>query len=67
MTNKELTKKLMENHSACPYCSSENIDAGDYDGGHVLSLTVTCGDCGKEWGEEYRFSGAFNVGNDEDE
>jgi hypothetical protein len=66
MTNKELTEKLTKDPSVCPFCDSKDIDADDYDGGRVLSLTVTCNNCGKEWGEEYRFSAAFTVESDGD-
>lgn len=40
--------------SMCPYCGSENIEAGDYaDEGLDIAFKVWCRACGEGWFEIY--------------
>jgi hypothetical protein len=58
---KELTQDAVEHYvrttDHCPFCQSENIQAGAEDrpdGTTTLTQDVECLDCGREWREVYR-------------
>jgi len=48
-------KAYLKHDTLCPYCGSENIDAGHFentdDGGWQ---NVWCHDCGKRWEDHYK-------------
>lgn len=56
----ELSQKLHVSLN-CPYCGSEDVSAGDYDGDYELTCTCACDECGRRWGERYIFIGAWPV------
>lgn len=40
---KKFIKKLAADFDLCPFCGSDDLSPGDYDGGRDLSCTVECG------------------------
>lgn len=53
--DRTLTQRLLHKFGVCPYCESDSINAGDYDGDKTLSCKVTCDECGASWVEVYQF------------
>ena len=58
MIDARLTARLAKDTTRCPGCGSDQLDASDYDGGHVLSCKVECAECGSSWYEHYTFTSA---------
>ncbi len=57
MTDKELLKAIKGDVDHCPFCGSENLDAGDLDPDGVEAVSdVSCEDCGAEWKEGFRLN-----------
>lgn len=40
----------------CPWCKSQNIEAGPFDG-EAQEQLVTCLSCGKKWHDTYELTG----------
>jgi hypothetical protein len=60
MPKNKLTKADKENYVShpnhCPYCESDDIDAGqgaDFDE-ELCTVGVLCNDCGKTWTDVYK-------------
>ncbi len=54
MTKKQI-KDYIEDPNHCPFCNSEDIEAGDYDfEGREVWSEVRCNACKKRWRDTYR-------------
>lgn len=54
-------KAVLNKPGHCPFCDSDDISSGDWDGGPFdTTCTVTCGACQGTWVECYHLKGAFN-------
>jgi transcription elongation factor Elf1 len=53
LTNKQ-EEEYLKSPSKCPYCKSEDIEAGavDIDSGHAMQK-VQCLNCEKQWRDHY--------------
>jgi hypothetical protein len=65
--DEELDLKLHADHEECPFCGGSDLVGDDYDGGHELTMMVHCLTCGETWFEKYRFIGAWQVEEEDDE
>lgn len=48
-----------KNHSRCPFCKSDDIEAGEMEipDGPTTRQPVVCHDCGEEWVDIYQLVG----------
>jgi transposase-like protein len=49
-------KEYIKDPNHCPYCSSDNLEAGHFDP-EGLVVPVTCNSCHKSWTELYKLVG----------
>lgn len=54
-------KAYLESPNHCPWCGSDNIEAGasDFDANYG-SLDVSCHTCGKDWQDIYTLTGVYD-------
>jgi DNA-directed RNA polymerase subunit RPC12/RpoP len=66
LTKDQKTKYLKQRGVRCPHCDSYELQTrmGDRQDDYII-VQVTCGDCGREWKDEYKLTGVFDV-DDED-
>lgn len=53
-TAEQQAEYVAHNGSACPYCGSNDIEAGSFDGSGQM---VECLTCHKEWQEQWQLTG----------
>ena len=55
LTEKRKQQYINETPNTCPFCESENINAGESDwSDSVAYRNIVCADCEKEWTEEFK-------------
>ena len=53
-TQKQMEQKYLKGKGLrCPFCDSDNLDGGSLKSDEVISQSITCLACDKEWIEEY--------------
>ena len=58
--NPEREAAYLENSQRCPFCQSGRLEGDgdtDYDG-DLIFKNISCRNCGRQWHDEYRLSGA---------
>lgn len=57
MIGEDIEKNYIEHQgSICPFCGSENISAGFFNGEH-MTQDVSCLDCESEWYDKFELVG----------
>ena len=59
MKHAKRREQYLNNPTACPYCDSENIVAGEFQIGGVTSVfqAIQCSQCCRTWTDEYTLTG----------
>lgn len=56
--------RLMQDATACPRCTSDDLLTYDRDGANTMTCRVVCNACKLLWTETYRLQGVDNFGED---
>lgn len=54
-------KAYVDDPNNCPYCGSEDIEAGTIQSDDIINCDITCLACGKIWAEEYKVSKIYDT------